>query len=432
MSFSLKSGEILHSSASCLNTSCINEKIDSINVKEKDLVICGDFYLDKPVLVYSNVKISSCETGASLIMPKEYKPESKGYENAFIKLKRPKKDGSFSVYSDIEINGIVIKGNAHLESFPSRTIGISITANGWDFAGGFSIKNLKITKNNISDLDSNGIVIGNPNNKYFNNKFYFQDVLVSGNSVQDLESSGAGIIIVDESIPEVTYSELGYLDRYRLDRITASENYINNVYSDANNRIHGAGFGLIVDGAKHVSIHNNTVGKYAEEGIRVYDSNFVEIYKNKLLPSYPLIDGNAFNANGIKLNRVANASINNNEIDNSSGPGVELYGTAKVDVFSNKIKQKISHGIRIEDYLVLDNSLCRDNPAENKKVCLFRNRWIRIFDNSIEKKCGCIINTASEFDVYDFIEMDFEGVLRNLKSLSKVDLYKLKSCKSCQ
>lgn len=428
LSASLGAKNLLESTPLCETTSCINKKLQNINDNVVKLEICGDFYFDESILVYSGVSLSSCINGASIKVLEDFIPFSKGYENAIIKLRRPEGKDLVHHYSDIEINGISIQGNAALGK---HTMGIVITPMGWDYTGRFYLNNLKLINNNISNLDSNGIVVGNPNNNYFNDRFYFQDVIVENNRVEDLTASGAGIIIVDESIPELTYSELGYLNRYRIDRISARKNTVKNVFSDAENRLHGAGFGLIVDGAKHVVIAENTVGEYAEEGIRVYDSNWVKIQDNDLLPSYPLVKGNEFNANGIKLNRVANAEINNNVVNDSSGPGIELYGTAKVKVYNNSISQNISHGMRVESYLVLDNPLCNDNVSNKQSLCLFRNQWIEIFNNKIKKVCGCNINIVSDFNYNDSIEMDYEGSLINLKSLSNREYSSLTSCTPC-
>lgn len=419
------------SSPQCNQTSCINDIMSQYNENESvAFKVCGTFDFNESILLRSNRSLIGCDDNLFQI-PEGFEPKSKGYENAVIKFdKRGASELSSITFSNISIQNINIAGIASTNTLDSRVMGIVLTPMGADNNSFFYANNITLKGNTIVNLDSNGIVVGNPNRAYFHDNFLFQDVYVESNTIKDLEKSGAGILIVDETIPELRYDELGYLGKFRIDRVHVHNNIVNNVYYNSDERLHGAGFGIIVDGAKYVKVSSNLVEKYAEEGIRIYDSNWVDIYENQVEPAYRLIEGNAFNANGIKFNRVANAKIYSNKITDSSGPAIELYGTAKVDVFDNVAFQEISHGIRIESYRVLDNPRCYDNPHE-KDGCLFRNRWINIYDNTINYKCGCRINPASNISVYDGVEIYWKGEYRNLGGIGSQDLREVMSCKVC-
>lgn len=398
--------------------------------------LCGEFSISESILLGSNTELIGCESGATLKLNTAKPILSKGYEKALIKLNKSFEKNSVKTitYHDIKVSNLILDGMADTldekEIIDNSAMGIVFTSVGLNNTTKFTIKNIDISGNHITNFVSNGIIVGNPNEQYFNGNFNFIDISITNNIVDNLKRAGAAIHVVDETIPELTYSELGYLANYRLDRVTIQDNIVHDSYTDHNNRLHGSGFGIIVDAAKHVKVLNNQVGNFAEEGIRIYDSNFVLIDNNTVLPSYPLVVGNAFNANGIKLNRVANAIISNNNITNTSGPAIELYGTAKVSVIANKANQDTSHGLRIENYLVLDNLLCQGENVD-MDICLFRNRYVDIINNDISHQCGCAITFQSEVQYFDRIEFSMPDAKVNYCELSTQEQIELTDCNTC-
>ena len=195
------------------------------------------------------------------------------------------------------------------------------------------------------------------------------------------------------------------------------------------------GDGIFVQNSKRMNVNNNTITNVGDDGIQGNNTSYALVYDNIVIN--PVDEGIVFigggnstvtnntligGQTGVRVISSHNITITNNDIrdqvattsNNGSGDGVNLENVDNAVIDNNTISGQSDNGISIENGS--DNAIITNNTIDNVAeagISVIDSSKVKIFDNIITgADTGIFADNAYDIKIYDntIIDADVTGI----------------------
>jgi len=312
----------------------INQQLQSAYSQSSavNLLLCGNIDVYESIKLRSNTIINECSDGATLTMRSNGNWPKPSYERAIFVLDKENSNKFETIHiSNLDLIGSFdVEGSAAIAFHPLQH----------QNSNSITINDILVANNTISRFQNEGIRISRPID--WSTNYSISNVNISKNHFSNFKHPGSVISVKSEE--ERTRDDFA-LNTFKIYNITIFDNEIVNMFNSEPSIANG--FGIFVEGAKHVKITWNKIYGFADEAIRAKYSYNVDIIRNKAINGYEYGNENIkVNAGGIKFNNIVKGRALYNRSENTTGPGLEFLGAEDIEAYGNVLINNASGGVR--------------------------------------------------------------------------------------